>query len=430
MLDHERIYLSNILLKDQVSPAFLPYTLHLQTNSLYTVYTRAQIDEPAASCSQISQPQKHTTDESELSQKKHQMADTGDFHYDSFLDPCLIPSSDELVAQGSSFDELYPFDIPGDFADAPQGDAAFDFDFDQHPVQDAVDVDFATTTAPQSSHPDQRYVDPLPQSQTHPSSIWRPLEQPVKQYQYPEPDIFSQNIMAPKPYYPLQPLPSANTMMQHNFGSLTPVGQQFSSIDQPLFMHDNMGPSLAMTDEFGTYEPIPNYQDDGAFNPEDLAFSAASEDLVAVAIREGWTLPGDSTTQAAIQGDLFNPDMCNDSDFDIANAPDSDGDYMPSSSAKAKAPRRNKPSRSRARVQNGSVKKGRPCAKPQTEDRRRINERRMEGYYRRKYDQGNLEKARQQSRESYWRRKQRRVEAGEKVRSYNAPKRAKANKLA
>ena len=354
------------------------------------------------------------------------MADTGDFHYDSFLDPSLLPSSDELVAQ-ASFDELYPFGIPGDSADAPQGDATFDFDFDQHPVQDVVDVDFTTATTPQSSLPDQRYVYPLSQSQTHPSSIWRPLEQPVKQYQYPEPDIFSQDVMAPKPYYPLQPLPSANTMMQHNFGSLTPVGQQFSSIDQPSFTHDYMGPPIVMTDRFTPYEPFPNYQDDGAFNPEDLALSAASEDLVAAAIREGWTLTGDSTTQAAFQGDLLHPGMGIDADFDITNALDSDGDYMPSSSAKAKAPRRNKPSRPKAVVQNGAVKKGRPCAKPQTEDRRRINERRMEGYYRRKYDQGNLEKARQQSRESYWRRKQRRVEAGEKVRSYNASK-ERANK--
>ena len=191
-----------------------------------------------------------------------------------------------------------------------------------------------------------------------------------------------------------------------------------------------MGPPLGMTDSFTLYEPIPNYQDDGAFNPEDLALSVASEDLVATAIREGWTLSGDSTTQAAFQGDLFSPDMCNDADFDITNAPDFDGEYMPSSSAKAKAPRRNKPSKSKPAVQNGGVKKGRPCAKPQTEDRRRINERRMEGYYRRKYDQGNLEKARQQSRESYWRRKQRRVEAGEKVRSYNASKRARANRNA
>ena len=350
------------------------------------------------------------------------MADTGDFHYDSFLDPSLLPSSDELVAQGSSFDELYPFGIPGDSADAPQGEAGFDFDFDQHPVQDVLEVDYATTITPQSSLPDQRYVYPLSQSQTHSSSIWRPLEQPEKQYQYPEPDIFSQNIMAPKPYYPLQPLPSANSMMQHNFGSLTPVGQQFSSIDQPSLTHESMGPPL--------YEPFPNYQDDAAFNPEDLALSAASEDLVAAAIREGWTLTGDSRTQTAFQSDLFNPDMCNDIDFDIANAPDIDGEYIPSSSAKAKATRRNKPSKSKPVVQNGSVKKGRPCAKPQTEDRRRINERRMEGYYRRKYDQGNLEKARQQSRESYWRRKQRRVEAGEKVRSYNASKWARANKNA
>ena len=357
------------------------------------------------------------------------MADTGDFHYDSFLDPSLLPSSDELVAQGSSFDELYPFGISGDSANAPQGDAAFDFEFDQHPVQDVVDVDYATTATPQSSLAAQRYVCPLPQAQTHPSSIWRPLEQPVKQYQYPEPEIFSQNIMAPKPYYPLQPLPSANSMMQHNFGSLTPVGQQLSSIDQPSFTHDNMGPPLATTDGFA-YDPFPNYQDDGAFNPEDLALSAAPEDLVAAAIREGWTLPGDSTTQAAFQGDLFNPNMCTDTNFDIANVLGTDGQYMPSSSAKAKATRRNKPSKSKPVVQNGSVKKGRPCAKPQTEDRRRINERRMEGYYRRKYDQGNLEKARQQSRESYWRRKQRRLEAGEKVRSYNASKRAKVSKNA
>lgn len=38
---------------------------------------------------------------------------------------------------------------------------------------------------------------------------------------------------------------------------------------------------------------------------------------------------------------------------------------------------------------------------------------------------GNLEKAREQSKESCYRRKQRKTEAGETVRSYKAPKRNK-----
>lgn len=357
------------------------------------------------------------------------ISNMGDFQFENPVDPSLTPISDGLAAQ-DSFEEMYPFGIPGgDFADAPQGDASFDFDrfdFDQHAVQ-GVDGDLATATTPQSSFPEQRYVSSLPQSQTHPSSVWRPLEQPVEQFLYPDPEIFSQTSTTPHLYHPLQPLPSANTMAQHNFGAITPAGQQFSSIDRPLFLHGNMGPPLAITGTF-PYEPIPNYQDDGAFNPEDLALSAVPEDIVATAIREGWVLPGDNTQQGVLHDDLFIPDMGSDSDFDISDAPDSDGEYVSSSFAKARGSRRNKPSKPKAMLANGEVKKGRPCAKPQTEERRRINERRMEGYYRRKYDQGNLEKARQQSRESYWRRKQRRVEAGEKVRSYNASKRGKSNK--
>lgn len=182
-----------------------------------------------------------------------------------------------------------------------------------------------------------------------------------------------------------------------------------------------MGPPPATAAMF-PYEPVQNYQDGRLFNPEDLALS--DEDLVATAIREGWALPGENTQQCPHPDDLFIPDTVNDCDSE------SDGEYEVISSARAKRPRRNKPARPQAILPNGEVKKGRPCAKPQTEERKRINQRRMEGYYRRKYDQGNLEKARQQSKESYWRRKQRRIEAGEKVRSYNAPKRGTSKKKA
>ncbi|KAF6234820.1 hypothetical protein HO173_007040 [Letharia columbiana] len=358
------------------------------------------------------------------------VSDMGDFQYQSIVNPSLLTNPDDSAGQGPFFNDMYPFGISeGDFADAPRADATLDFDdfdFNQQALQ-SVDGGFDIPTTPQSSLADQRYVSFLPQSQTLPSSVWRPLEQPVQPFNYPDPEIFSQSPIDPTPYYPLQPLPSDNTMTQHNFGAITPPGQQFSSIDHPLFLHGNMGPLPATAGMF-QYEPISNYQDDGAFNPEDLSLSAVPEDLVATAIREGWALPGYITQQSAPHDDLFVPNTGNDNDSDISDAPDSDEEYKPSSFAIAKRSRRSRPSQNKAILPNGEVKKGRPCAKPQTTERMRINERRMEGYYRRKYDQGNLEKARQQSKESYWRRKQRRIAAGEKVRSYNALKRGTSSK--
>ena len=362
------------------------------------------------------------------------VSDIGDSQFLDVVESKAVEKPDDLAAQGSYFNDMYPFGIPeGNLADvdASQGDATFDFDgfdFGQHAFQ-GVDGGFTTPDTPQSSFTDQRYVSCPSQSQTHLDSRWRPLEQPVQQFQYPDPDIFAQPQIAPVPYYPPQPLLSANTLTPQNFGAITPPGQQLSSINRPLFLHGNMGPPPATAGMF-LYEPIQTYHDDGAFNPEDLALSDIPEDLVATAIREDWALPGDSAQQSVPVGnhtqqrpplsdDLFIPDTRHDSD--------SDGEFEPSSSARAKRPRRNKPSEPQAILPNGEVKKGRPCAKPQTEERRCVNERRMQGYYRRKYDQGNLEKARKQSKESYWRRKQRRIEAGEKVRSYNAPKRGKLN---
>ena len=338
----------------------------------------------------------------------------GDFQYENLVDPNLLTVPDDPAAQGSSFDEMYAFEIPGpDFTDAPQADATFDFDrfeFDPHAIQ-GVDGGFVLPTTPQSSFPDQRYVPLLPQSQTHPSSVWRPLEQPVQQFHYPDPEVLSRST----PYYPPRSVPSSRVMTQYNFGAITPPGQQFSSIDGSLFSHGNTDLPPGAAGMF-QYTPIPPYTDDRAFNPEDLALSDIPEDLVAAAIRDEWALPGNHNTQQDLLPDnLFIPDTGNDSD--------SDGEYRPrSSSATTKRIRRSRPSsKPKTILPNGEVKKGRPCAKPQTADRRRINERRMEGYYRRKYEKGNLEKARQQSKESYWRRKQRRIEAGEKVRSYNAP---------
>ena len=351
------------------------------------------------------------------------ISDMGDFQYESLLDPSLLAG---LEAQGSAFDEMYPFGMPeGDFTEAPQADATFDFDgfdIEQQPTQ-GVDNGYTVPTTPLSSFPDQRYV-PFPtQSQTHPGSVWHPIGPPTQQFHYPDPEDSSRPQMTSTPYYPL---PSANTVTPHNFRAITPPGQQFSSIDLPLFVHGNLGAPAAEAGMF-PYEPIQAYQDDGGFNPEDLALTP--DDLVATAIREGWALSEeDNAQQDPRLDDLFVPDA---GDVD---ASDADEEYKPSSSsARAKRSSRHsnnrvsKPSRSQAKLPNGEVKKGRPCAKPQTEERRRVNQRRMEGYYRRKHDQGNLEKARMQSRESYWRRKQRRIEAGEKVRSYN-PSKGKSNK--
>lgn len=357
------------------------------------------------------------------------ISDMGDFQYESLLDSSLLAG---LEAQGSSFDEMYPFGIPeGDSTEAPQADATFDFDgFDiEQQATQGVDSGYTLPTTPLSSFPDQRYV-PFPtQSQTHPGSVWLPIGLPTQQFHYPNPEDLSQPQMTSTPYYPLQPLPSANTMTPHNFSAMTPPGQQFSSLDRPLFVHGNLGAPAAEAGMF-QYEPIQTYQDDGIFNPEDLALTP--DDLVATAIREGWALSQENNTQQdPCLDDLFIPDVGNDNDFD---ASDADEEYKPSSSS-SRAKRSNrrsnnrvsKPSRSQATLPNGEVKKGRPCAKPQTDERRRVNQRRMEGYYRRKHDQGSLEKARMQSRESYWRRKQRRIEAGETVRSYN-PGRGRSNK--
>ncbi len=306
----------------------------------------------------------------------------GDFQHETPVDSTPFTNPDDPAVLGSSFDEIYPFDIPrGDFADAPQADAPFDFDnfdFDQ-PALQGIDSGSAVQATPQPTFPDERYV-PFPSpAQTHPASIWRPIEQPLQQSQYPDPEIFSHLPNIPTPYYPLQPLPIANPATQHNFQSITPPAQQLSSIDRALFLDGNMGPPSATAGPY-LYQPIPTYPDNAAFNPDDL-----TEDLIATAIREGWTLPTDTTP--------------------------------------SKRPRSRRAKQPHTLLPTGEVKKGRPCAKPQTEERRRVNQRRMEGYYRRKYDQGNLEKARQQSRESYWRRKQRRIEKGEKVRSYNTVQR-------
>ena len=359
------------------------------------------------------------------------ISDMGDFQYESLLDPSLLAG---LEAQGSSFDEIYPFGIPeGDSTETPQADATFNFDGFDIGQQATWDVDSGNTlpTTPLSSFPDQRYV-PFPtQSQTHPSSVWRPIGFPTQHFHYPDPEDFSQPQMTSTPYYPLQPLPSANTMTPNNFSAMTPPGQQFSSLDRPLFVHGNLGAPAAEAGMF-QYEPIQTYPDDGTFTPEDLALSEIPEDLVATAIREGWALSQeDNALQDPRPDDLFIPDAGNDGDVD---ASDADEEYKPSSSsARSKRSSRrtnnrvSKPSRPHATLPNGEVKKGRPCAKPQTEERRRVNQRRMEGYYRRKNDQGSLEKARMQSRESYWRRKQRRIEAGEKVRSYN-PGKGRSNK--
>lgn len=352
------------------------------------------------------------------------ISNLGDFQYEDIVDPNLLTNPDDPAAQASSFDEIYPFGVPeGDLADAPQADAPFDFDtfdFDQPAIQ-GVDSGLPVPTSPHTPFPDQRYVSFPSPSQTHASPVWRPLEQPVQQLQYPDPEVFSQTSIDPTPYYPPQPLPSTGTAAQYNFGAITPPGQQFSSIDRPLFLHGDLGPPQAPASVFH-YEPIQSYEESGAFNPEDLALSDIPEDLVTAAICEGWDLPGVNVQQGSLPDDPFLPyDANNDSGSDVS---DSDGDYRP----RAKRARRTGPSKPQAVLPNGEVKKGRPCAKPQTEERRRINQRRMEGYYRRKYDQGNLEKARQQSKESYWRRKQRRIEAGEKVRSYKAPKRGRVGK--
>ena len=361
------------------------------------------------------------------------VADMSGFIYQNIMDPSLLANPDDPAELSSCFDETYPFGIAGDnFADAPQADATFDlddFDFNRQATPQ-VDVGFAIPNTPQSSFPDQRYVSLPSQSQADPSSVWHPLEQPEHQFYYPNPDFSSHPSTILTPYYPLPPLQAGKPMTQHNFRAITPPGQQLSSIDRSLFLHGNVGGPSATAGLY-PYEPIQTYQDNGAFTPEDMALSDLPEDLVATAFCEGWALPGDNTPQqqGSRPNDLYVPDICNyDSDADICDAPESGPDYKLSSSPRAKRARRTNPSRPQAILPNGEVKKGRPCAKPQTEERKRVNQRRMEGYYKRKHDQKHLDKARQQSRESYWRRKQRRIEAGEKVRSYNASKKGKSEK--
>lgn len=342
----------------------------------------------------------------------------GEVHYESILDPTLLTNPDDPAVLGSPLAEIYPSCLlEGDFADAPQADATFDvndfnFDFDQQATS-AVDSGFAMPNSPQPSIPDQRYVS-LPQSQTHPSPVWRPLEQPVEQFLYPDPDFSCNLPTLSMPYYPASP---ATTMTQQNFRAITPPGQQFSSIDPPLLL-DNYLDQPAAIPELYPYDITPSYQDNAAFLPNDLALSPIPDQLLATALFEGRPLPPTITSQKR-----SHPD--DDDDLYIPNAyhknnnnSDSDPDFHPS--RPIKKPRRTRLSRPHNTIlPNGEVKKGRPCAKPQTEERKRINQRRMEGYYRRKHEQGNLEKARMQSKESYWRRKQRRIEKGEKVRSYH-----------
>lgn len=362
------------------------------------------------------------------------VADMSEFDSQNIIDPSLLANPDDPAELSSHFDETYPFGILGDdFADAPQADATFnldDFDFNQQATPQ-VDSGFAIPNTPQSSFPDQRYVSLPSQSQTDSSSVWQPLEQPEHLFYYPNPDFSSHPSTILTPYYPLPPLQAGNPMTQHDFRAITPPGQQLSSIDRSLFLHGNVG-SPSATAGLYPYEPIQTYQDNGAFTPEDMALSDIPEDLVATAFYEGWALPGDNTTQCQ-QGshpnDLYVPDICNlSSDADIYDAPEPDQNYKPSSSSRVKRARRTDPSRPQAILPNGEVKKGRPCAKPQTEERKRVNQRRMEGYYKHKHDQKYLDKARQQARESYWRRKQRRIEAGEKVRSYRVYKKGQSEK--
>lgn len=358
-------------------------------------------------------------------------ADMGNFQYQDLVDPTLFTYQDDPAMEGSSFDDIFLSEIPeADPAHAPQTDATFnfhDYDFDQPGIQ-SVDTGFDLPTIPQSSLEDQRYVSFQSQSKSPPSSVWRPLEQHAQQLHYPDPEFFSLSPSAPTPYYPLQPLSSVSTMKQNSFRAITPPGKQCSSIDRQLFLHGNMGPPPAPAGSY-SYEPIQTYQDNGAFTPEDLALSDIPEDLFATAIGEGWALAGNNMPQQGSHPNDFSVPYTRNyySDAELSDA-DFDPDYKPSYSSKAKKARRSRPSRPSKIQPNGEVKKGRPCAKPQTEERKRVNQRRMEGYYRRKHDQGNLEKARQQSKESYWRRKQRRIEAGEKVRSYNTLKRGRVEK--
>lgn len=352
------------------------------------------------------------------------IADMGEVYYENIMDPTLLTNPDDPAVLGSSLAEIYPCGLlEADFADAPQADATFnldDFNFDfSQQATCAVDSSFAKPNPPQSLFPDQRYVS-LSQSQTHPTSVWRPVEQPVEQYLYPDPDFSSHTPTLSTPYYPLQPLSPATTMTQQNFRAITPPGQQFSSIDPPLFV-DNYLDQPAAIAELYPYETIQPYQDNGVFLPENLALSPIPEELLATAIFEGWPLPPNNTAQKRSHPDvdLYIPDPRNNNNNNDSDPDFSDADFHPSRATK-KVVRRTRLSRPHTILPNGEAKKGRPCAKPQTEERKRINERRMEGYYRRKNEQGNLEKARLQSKESYWRRKQRRIEAGEKVRSYNA----------
>ena len=292
-----------------------------------------------------------------------------------------------------------------------------DFDLDQQTFQGAsVNGSLTMPNDPQSSVlEDQRYVALPSQTQTHPSPMFLSLEQPVQQFQYPDPDPFSYAQPISTPYYPLQPLSPANPTMQQNLRAITPPGQQISSIDSPLFLHDNMFTPTATAGLY-PYSPIQPYQDNASFSASDLALSPIPNDLLSTPIYNGWSLPSNTLPpKRSHPNDLYIPDPYpNLNDTDI-----SDADFPPPPRA-PKRPRRSRLSRPHTILPNGEAKKGRPCAKPQTEERLRVNARRMEGYYRRKYESGNLEKARQQSKESYWRRKQRRIEAGEKVRSYNA----------
>lgn len=349
------------------------------------------------------------------------IADMGEVHYENILDPTLLTNPDDPAVLDLSLAEINPFGLlEGDFADAPQADATFNldefnFDFGQQATR-AVDSALAMPNSPHSS-PDQRYVS-LPQSQTHPTPVWRPLEQPIEQFLYPDPDFSSHTPTLSTPYYPLQPVSPATTTTQQNFRAITPPGQQFSSIDPQLSLDNCLDLPAAIADLY-PYETMPPYQDNGAFLPQDLALSPIPEELLATAIFEGWPLPPSNTAQKRSHpDDLYIPNPCNNNNDDDSDADLSDAGFHPPRATKKI--RRTRSSRPHTILPNGEVKKGRPCAKPQTEERKRINQRRMEGYYRRKYEQGNLEKARMQSKESYWRRKQRRIEAGEKVRSYNA----------
>ena len=399
--------MSGLLNSPQVPPAILSYTFSRPQDTSPYIYRKAN-----RNLRPIGTTNEQRRDNSVIPFSRKSILKSAvkmnNSQYQNMVDPRLLTNQDDPAIPDSILDEIYPFGIPeSNIADAPQAsDTLFDlnnFDFDPKTIP-SIDGDFSIpATIPSMPLPDQRYVSLPSQPQTLPPSVSRPLEQPAQQhFQYPDPILLHHG---PRPYYTPQPVPSTKAMMQHQHRAITPPGQQVSSLDHSLFLHGNVTIPRPTAAASYPYAPVPTYQDDSAFNPEDLALSDISDDLLAT-----WaSLPDLSTYHTSTSSSYNNNDL-----------PDSDDSYHPPSSPAKKAHRtRRRSSRPPRILPNGQVKKGRPCAKPQTEERLRVNQRRMEGYYRRKYEQGNLERTRQQSKESYWKRKQRRIDAGEKVRSYH-----------